>query len=93
MELQGQAQQGEGPGGPEELLAFSGDPDLFAPPREISKEGSLSFNDEPFPEFSQRKESEVATLLPWQDFRRAYDGPWVTGRSESWEDSSWEMAM
>ena len=97
MELQSQALEGEDTEG---FSEFSEETKALAASREIAKEESLSFESL----FEQKflgnhvgeDESPEAPFLSWQNFRRAYGGPWVTGRSrgfDSGEDFSWNMAM
>ncbi len=97
MELQAQALEGQGS---KELSGFSQETKAFAAPQETAKEESLSseslFEHKFLGNHVGEEESPEAPLLSWQNFRRAYEGPWVTGRSkgfESGEEFSWNMAM
>jgi hypothetical protein len=101
MELQAQSLEGQDS---KELWGFSGETKAFAAPQESAKEEILS-SESLFGSFFEHKflgnhvgeeESPETPLLSWQNFRRAYEGPWVTERSkgfESAEEFSWNMAM
>lgn len=61
--------------------------------QELSEETNAAFGEERVLNFSGREEISDLSPLRWQDISRAYQGPWVTGASQNFDEFSWSMAM